>query len=111
MTDITPRIVACFGTINTIPRCSKNEARISAWLCRCREVYQRLYRQSPEVAVIHAGLECAVIGDRFAGMDMISFGPTIQNLHSPAERLHLPSLGRVWDFLTALLAAFASDAK
>jgi dipeptidase D len=83
----------------------------SPLLGRCREVYQRLYRRSPEVAVIHAGLECAVIGDRFPGMDMISFGPTIQNLHSPTERLHLPSVGRVWDFLTALLAAFAADAQ
>ena len=61
--------------------------------------------------MIHAGLECAVIGDRFAGMDMISFGPTIENLHSPAERLHLPSVGRVWEFLTALLASFAAETK
>ncbi len=83
----------------------------SPLLGRCREVYQRLHSRSPKVAVIHAGLECAVIGDRYPGMDMISFGPTIQDLHSPAERLHLPSIGRVWEFLTALLAAFTTGVK
>jgi dipeptidase D len=83
----------------------------SPLLSRCREVYQGLFHRAPEVAVIHAGLECAVIGDRFPGMDMISFGPTIENLHSPAERLHLPSLGRVWAFLSALLTALAPGAK
>lgn len=83
----------------------------SPLLARCREVYKRLNGRSPKVEVIHAGLECAVIGDRFAGMDMISFGPTIENLHSPAERLHLPSVGRVWEFLTALLASFAAETK
>ena len=94
---------------NAYPAWQPNMA--SPLLGRCREVYQRLYHRTPAVAVIHAGLECAVIGDRFPGMDMISFGPTIQNLHSPAERLHLPSVGRVWDFLTALLAAIAADMK
>jgi dipeptidase D len=83
----------------------------SPLLDRCREVYQGLFQRAPQVAVIHAGLECAVIGDRFPGMDMISFGPTIENLHSPAERLHLPSLGRVWAFLSALLTALAPGAK
>jgi dipeptidase D len=83
----------------------------SPLLARCREVYQGLFQRAPQVAVIHAGLECAVIGDRFPGMDMISFGPTIENLHSPAERLHLPSLGRVWAFLSALLTALAPGAK
>ncbi|MFO7972740.1 MAG: hypothetical protein R6U40_13460, partial [Desulfobacterales bacterium] len=41
---------------------------------------------------IHAGLECGVIGAKYPGMEMVSLGPTVQNAHSPDERLHLPSL-------------------
>jgi dipeptidase D len=55
------------------------------------------------VGVIHGGLECGVISERCGGMDSISFGPTIINPHSPDEKLFIPSVMRVWDFLTALL--------
>jgi dipeptidase D len=61
--------------------------------------------------VIHAGLECAVIGSKFPGMDMISFGPTIRNPHSPDERLYIPSVARIWHFLLALLSSFGQDPK
>jgi di/tripeptidase len=47
--------------------------------------------------------------DRYPGMQMISFGPTIEDPHSPNERLHIPSVGRVWTFLTALLASFDTN--
>ena len=53
--------------------------------------------------VIHAGLECGVIGAKRPGIDMVSYGPTITDPHSPSERLHIPSLGRVWDFTVGLL--------
>ena len=69
-------------------------------------VYQRLFAREPVIQVIHAGLECAIIGDLYPGMEMISFGPTIRNPHSPDERLHIPSVEKVWEFLTALLAEF-----
>jgi dipeptidase D len=75
----------------------------SALLRRSREAYRHLYRKDPQVRVIHAGLECAIIGSTYPGMDMISFGPTIRNAHSPDEQLHIPSIGRVWDWITALL--------
>jgi dipeptidase D len=114
--EITAKIDAVAALVGA--DCSHHNA-YPAWqpdmasplLKRCREVYQGLYDRAPKVEVIHAGLECAVIGDRYAGMEMISFGPTIQDLHSPAERLHLPSVGRVWHFLTALLTSFTVDAK
>jgi dipeptidase D len=70
-----------------------------------QRVYAGLYGAQPRLQVIHAGLECAIIGDRCPGMQMISFGPTIQNPHSPTERLHIPSVGKVWRFLVALLEA------
>ena len=56
--------------------------------------------------MIHAGLECGIIGAIFGGMDMISLGATIQNPHSPQERLIIPSVGRVWKFLTALAESY-----
>jgi dipeptidase D len=70
-----------------------------------QKVYRGLYGEEPLLQVIHAGLECAVIGGLCPGMQMISFGPTIRNSHSPAEKLYIPSVGKVWRFLVALLGA------
>jgi len=79
----------------------------SPLLARCRAVYRSLYRKDPDVRALHAGLECAIIGRTYPGMDMISIGPTIENAHSPTERLHLPSLDRIAEFLRALLTSLA----
>jgi dipeptidase D len=79
----------------------------SPLLARCRDIYRRLYRKDPEVRALHAGLECALIGDIYPGMDMISLGPTTENAHSPTERLHVPSLANVKHFLAALLKSMA----
>jgi dipeptidase D len=67
--------------------------------------YRKLFAVRPKTKVSHAGLECAIIGDRYPDMQMISFGPTIENAHSPQERLHIPSVEKVWRLLTALLAS------
>lgn len=80
----------------------------SALLQRCKSLYQELFGVDPVVKTIHAGLECGVIGDRCPGMDMISIGPTVENLHSPSERLYLPSVEKVWRLLAAALASFAA---
>ena len=79
----------------------------SPLLQRCREVYRACYGKEPGVRALHAGLECAVIGNLHPDMDMISFGPTTENAHSPSERLHVPSLSHLWDFLVALLQSLA----
>ena len=79
----------------------------SALLKRCKVLYQDLFDAAPIVETIHAGLECGVIGDRYPKMDMISIGPTVENLHSPSERLYLPSVDKVWRLLVALMASFA----
>jgi dipeptidase D len=78
----------------------------SALLQRCQEIYQKLFKREPVIEIIHAGLECAIIGATYPDMDMISFGPTIQDPHSPSERLYIPSIRNVWDFLVALLASY-----
>jgi dipeptidase D len=78
----------------------------SPLLQKCEDVYESTFGEKPEVEAIHAGLECAIIGSKFVGLDMISFGPTIKNPHSPDERLYIPSVSRTWEFLVALLASF-----
>jgi dipeptidase D len=81
----------------------------SPLLGRCRGIYRGLYHREPDVRAIHAGLECTVIGRTYPGMDMISIGPTTENAHSPTERLHVPSLARIAEFLWALLASLAAE--
>jgi dipeptidase D len=78
----------------------------SALLRRCREIYERQFGQAPQVEVIHAGLECGLIGAKIPGMEMISIGPTLHHPHSPEEKLHIPSVGKILVFLEALLASF-----
>jgi dipeptidase D len=78
----------------------------SPLLDRCKKIYRDCFGKPPAVETIHAGLECGIIGAKRPGMDMISFGPTIENPHSPEERLHIPSVSRTWEFLVALLASF-----
>ncbi len=68
-----------------------------------KKVYPSLFGKDPEVTAIHAGLECGIIGARFPGMDMISFGPTITGAHSPDEQVDAPSVKRFWRLLTAML--------
>lgn len=72
-----------------------------------REVYQKTFQKEPEVGAVHAGLECGIIGEKFPGMDMISFGPTIEHPHSPEERVHTGSVEKFWKFLTTVLAELA----
>ncbi len=75
----------------------------SPLLERCKTLYTKLFDKPPVIEIIHAGLECGIIGDKNEGMDMISFGPTIENPHSPDERISVPTIGLVWDFMAALL--------
>lgn len=79
----------------------------SPLLRHAKSVYIDLYGREPTVDVIHAGLECGVIGAIYPGMDMLSVGPTIRGAHSPDERLDLNSLERLWEFLTKLLGTLS----
>ena len=78
----------------------------AALLQRCTGLYRTLFDREPVIQAIHAGLECAIIGSKYPGMEMISLGPTMENAHSPDERLYIPSIERVWTFLVALLKSF-----
>ena len=60
-----------------------------------------------QVQVIHAGLECGIIGGIYPEFDMVSFGPTIQGAHAPGERVDVASVDRCWALLAALLDELA----
>jgi dipeptidase D len=75
----------------------------SALLKFATDAYKETTGQEAEVKAIHAGLECGIIGEKYEGMDMISFGPTIEGAHSPDERVHIQSVNNCWDFLLELL--------
>ena len=68
-----------------------------------KESYKAQFGDSPEVKVIHAGLECGIIGATIPGLDMISFGPTLQCPHTPEERCNIASVKKFYDFLIATL--------
>ena len=78
----------------------------SQLLARCLEVYEKRFGKKPVVEAIHAGLECGIIGSKYDGMDMISFGPTIKNPHSPDEKIEIESIGKTWDFMVALFESY-----
>jgi dipeptidase D len=72
-------------------------------LKHARETYRKLYGKDPEIKAVHAGLECGIIGERFPGMDMISFGPTLEGVHSPEEKIYIDSVETFWEYLTTML--------
>ncbi len=78
----------------------------SQLLARCLEVYEKRFAKKPVVEAIHAGLECGIIGSKYDGMDMISFGPTIKSPHCPDEKIEIESIGKTWDFMTALFESY-----
>lgn len=79
----------------------------SALLKEAVDVYKALFNSEPEVKAIHAGLECGIIGDKFPGMDMISFGPTIMGAHSPDEKIEIKTVDKFWKLLAAILEKLA----
>jgi dipeptidase D len=77
----------------------------SALLKTMKEVHVKLTGKEPEIKAVHAGLECGIIGEKFPGMDMISFGPNLANPHSPDEKAEVVSVERFYRLLTATLEA------
>ncbi|MGC3977897.1 MAG: aminoacyl-histidine dipeptidase [Paludibacteraceae bacterium] len=68
------------------------------------KVYEDKYGKTPKIMIIHAGLECGILGTHYPTMDMISFGPTIRYPHSPDEKVNVESVKKFWDYLLATLA-------
>ncbi|MBI3585673.1 MAG: aminoacyl-histidine dipeptidase [Ignavibacteriales bacterium] len=68
-----------------------------------KESYKSLYGKEPAIKAIHAGLECGIIGEKYPGMDMVSFGPTLEGVHSPDEKIYIDTVEKFWKFLLGIL--------
>ena len=66
-------------------------------------LYKNMFSEEPKVQACHAGLECGILNERYPGLDMISFGPTIKNPHSPDEKVHIGSVDKFWGLLLEVL--------
>ncbi|GHU07941.1 aminoacyl-histidine dipeptidase [Betaproteobacteria bacterium] len=94
------------GTSGHYPGWTPNPA--SPLLALCREVYRANFGGEPMNEVIHAGLECGIIGGKYPGMDMLSFGPTIRGAHAPGEAVEIRSVEDCWRLLRGILATIST---
>ena len=113
--SLISRLDALTSRIESVARLAGGEAKSgdgyppwpprmdSPLLDKSKKLYQKMYGKEPVVEVIHAGLECGIIGDKNPGMDMISIGPDLRNPHSPDEKISISAIGKVWDFFVELL--------
>ena len=67
------------------------------------DTYKKLFGKEPKVIGIHAGLECGLFSEKYPGLDMVSMGPTLRGVHSPDERLLIPTVQMVWDHLLEIM--------
>ena len=67
--------------------------------------YKRMFRKEPEVVAIHAGLECGLLGEKLPGLDCVSIGPQMHDIHTSREKLEIASTKRTWEFLLEILKA------
>ena len=72
----------------------------------CVASYRKLFGTDPKVKAIHAGLECGLFTEKFPGLDMVSFGPTLRGVHAPGERLDLASLDKFVALLTDVVTNY-----
>lgn len=79
----------------------------SELLKKCKTLYKTNYGQEPAIKAIHAGLETGLLGAKFPGIDMISFGPTIEGAHSPDERVNIPAVAKFYDIAKSILKLYA----
>lgn len=92
-----------FATFGAYPGWKPNMK--STVLKAMQEVYKETFGKTPEIKAVHAGLECGLLGAVYPNWDMISFGPTIRNPHSPDERVNIETVDKFWTFLKASLKA------
>lgn len=71
------------------------------------DAYEELYGIKPAIKAIHAGLECGLFLEKYPHLDMVSFGPTLRDVHSPSERMYIPAVERFWGQLTRILEKVA----
>jgi len=74
-----------------------------------KSAYKELFNEEPKVKAVHAGLECGLFLEKCPGLDMISFGPTIRDVHSPNEKLEIATVDKFWKLLTKVIEAVNSE--
>jgi dipeptidase D len=62
-----------------------------------------MFEKEPEIVAIHAGLECGLLGEKIPGLDCVSIGPEMHDIHTSRERLGIASVKRTWEFLLEIL--------
>jgi len=77
----------------------------SKLLALCQEVYAKQFGGKAEIQIIHAGLECGIIGAKYPGLDIISFGPTIRGAHAPGEHVEIDTVAHCWTLVKAIIEA------
>jgi dipeptidase D len=75
----------------------------------CKSSFTKVFKSEPKVLAIHAGLECGMLGAKFKGTELISFGSTVQNPHTPAERISISDAQQTYKFLLDLLVTLAEQ--
>jgi predicted amidohydrolase len=80
-------------------------------LATCKAVWSEIFGEEPVVTAVHAGLETALVGEKVAGLDMISIGPQIEFPHSPDERVSIPTVERFWRFLAGVLDRLSAQGR
>ncbi len=68
-----------------------------------KETFVNLFGKEPVIEAIHAGLECGLIGEKYPGIDMLSFGPNLKDVHSPDEKVQISTVERAWKLLLAII--------
>ncbi len=76
-----------------------------------RDAYKELFDVTPAIKAIHAGLECGLFLTKYPHLDMVSFGPTLRDVHSPSERMYIPAVERFWAHLKRTLEKVAELKK
>ena len=72
-------------------------------------VFKNLFSKEAEVKAVHAGLECGILANKYPGLDMVSFGPTIEGAHSPDERVKIPDVEKFYRLLKSILTEIAKQ--
>lgn len=102
ITELTQSLggtVSCSGDYPAWPYAKDSKLRR-----QCVEVYEQLYKETPQIVTIHAGLECGIFSEKRPGLDCISIGPNLKDIHTIQERASISSIARVWEFIKVILA-------
>lgn len=94
------KVECCEGYPGWKPNMDSQILRLS------QESYKRLFGKDVKVKAIHAGLECGLFFEKYPGLDMISFGPTLRGVHSPDEKVEIKTVKMFWDYLIDIISHF-----